>query len=126
MSRKVEEINSLTLAYIGDAIYEIYVREYLIKKGISKVNDLQKEAVNYVSAVNQKNYLEKLIDSSFLDDNELEIVKRARNHKVSSSPRKVDIITYKWATGLEALIGYLYLTGNNDRVKAIMSFILGG
>lgn len=126
MSRKVEEINSLTLAYIGDAIYEIYVREYLIKKGISKVNDLQKEAVNYVSAVNQKNYLEKLIDSSFLDDNELEIVKRARNHKVSSSPRKVDIITYKWATGLEALVGYLYLTGNNDRVKAIMSFILGG
>ncbi len=126
MSRKVEEINSLTLAYIGDAIYEIYVREYLIKKGISKVNDLQKEAVNYVSAVNQKNYLEKLIDSSFLDDNELEIVKRARNHKVSSSPRKVDITTYKWATGLEALVGYLYLTGNNDRVKAIMSFILGG
>ena len=64
MSRKVEEINSLTLAYIGDAIYEIYVREYLIKKGISKVNDLQKEAVNYVSAVNHKNYLEKLINNN--------------------------------------------------------------
>lgn len=121
---KTKEINSLALAYIGDAIYEIYIREYLVKKGITKVNDLQKEAVKYVSAINQTKYLKQMMETNFFNDEELSIIKRARNHKVSSSPRKTDINTYKWSTGIEALIGYLYLEKNKNRIDQIMDYIL--
>lgn len=118
-------MNSLVLAYLGDSIYEVYVRDYLIKKNICKVNDLQKEAVNYVSARAQANYLKQMIDNNFLTEDELIIVKRARNHKVISHPKNTDIVTYKLATGLEALIGQLKIDNKNDRIEEIMKFILG-
>ncbi len=117
--------NSLVLAYIGDAIYEVYVREYLISKDIAKVNELQKHAIKYVSAKGQKEYLEKMINESFFKEEELDIIRKARNHKSNSHPKNTDIITYKKATGLEALIGYLYLQKNEERIKEIMDFILG-
>ncbi len=116
--------NVLAMAYVGDSVYEIYVREYLFKKGIEKVNELQKEATKYVSARGQAKYLKKMIESSLLTDEELEIVSRARNHKSHASPKNTDIITYKQATGLEALIGYLYLEQKQERVKQLMNFIL--
>lgn len=122
----IKEINSLALAYIGDAIYEIYVRKNLVDRGINKVNDLQKEAVNYVSAKNQAKYLKQMLESNFFNDEEISVIKRARNHKVSSSPRKTDINTYKWSTGLEALIGYLYLEKKKNRIDEIMYYILEG
>jgi len=115
--------NSLALAYIGDAIYEVYIREYLIDLGLEKVNKLQKEATKYVSARGQANYLKMLIDDKFLTDEEITIVTRARNHKTNSSPKNTDIITYKCATGLEALIGYLYLDKNYNRIDEIMNYI---
>lgn len=118
------EINVLVLAYLGDTIYENYVRKYLINKGIANVNDLQKEAVNYVSAKSQSMYLKKMMDGNFLSDEELDVVKRARNYKTTSHPKNCDIITYKYATGLEALIGYLNLKENIERIDEIMSFIL--
>ena len=115
--------NSLALAYIGDAIYEVYIREYLLGQGLEKVNKLQKEATKYVSARGQANYLKQMIDEKFLTEEELQIVMRARNHKINSSPKNTDIITYKNATGLEALIGCLYLEGNNERIAEIMNYI---
>ena len=115
--------NSLALAYIGDAIYEVYIREYLLGQGLEKVNNLQKEATKYVSARGQANYLKQMIDEKFLTEEELQIVMRARNHKTNSSPKNTDIITYKNATGLEALIGCLYLEGNNERIAEIMNYI---
>ena len=115
--------NSLALAFIGDAIYEVYIREYLLNQGIEKVNKLQKEATKYVSARGQADYLKKMIEDNFLTEDELQIVMRARNHKTNSSPKNTDIITYKNATGLEALIGCLYLEGNNDRIAEIMNYI---
>ena len=118
-----ELINSLALAYLGDSIYEVYVRKYLLNKNISKVNELQKNAVKYVSAKGQCNYLNLMIENSFLTEKEIEIVKRARNHKSHSQPKNTDIITYKQATGLEALIGYLYLSNNIDRINDIMNYI---
>lgn len=118
------EINVLVLAYLGDTIYENYVRKYLINKGIANVNDLQKEAVNYVSAKSQSMYLKKMMDGNFLSDEELDVVKRARNYKTTSHPKNCDIITYKYATGLEALIGYLNLKENIERIDEIMNFIL--
>ena len=122
---QTKEINVLVLAYLGDAIYENYVRKYLIGKGIAHVNDLQKEAVNYVSAKSQAEFLNRMIDNGFLTDDEVIIVKRARNYKTTSHPKSCDIVTYKYATGLESLIGYLELDGMNERIDEIMNFILG-
>lgn len=122
----VNEINVLVLAYLGDNIYEYYVRKNLIYSCISNVNDLQKSAVNYVSAVNQAKFLNSLIERDFFTENEISVIKRARNHKCNSHPKNCDIVTYKHATALEALIGYLELTDNRDRVEEIMNFILGG
>ncbi len=121
----IKEINVLVLAYLGDTIYENYVRRFLIDKGIANVNDLQKEAIKYVSANNQAMYLTKMIDSNFITDDEKGIVKRARNYKTTSHPKSCDIITYKYATGLEALIGYLELENKKGRIEEIMKFILG-
>nr|MBP3258620.1 ribonuclease III [Bacilli bacterium] len=115
--------NVLALAYLGDSIYEVYVRKYLLDKNIEKVNDLQKEATNYVSARSQGKFLLDMMENGFFTDDELDIIKRGRNHK-SRNPKHVDVATYHNATGLETLIGYLYLEGNNKRIDEIMEYIL--
>ena len=117
-------LNVLSLAYIGDAIYEVYIRKHLIQKGIVKVEQLQKEAVNYVSAKNQAYFLKNMIDNNVFTENEMQIIIRARNHKGNSHPKNTDIITYKHSTGLEAIIGYLYLNNNIERINYIMNYIL--
>lgn len=119
-------INVITLAYIGDAVYEVYVREYLIKNGIAKVEELQKEAIKYVSAKSQCKILSYLMDNNLLTDIELDIVKRGRNYKRASHPKNTDIITYKMSSGFEAMIGYLYLNNDKERLNLIMDYILGG
>lgn len=116
--------NSLVLAYLGDAVYELYIRKYLINKGVCKVNDLQKEAVKYVSAKAQSDFLEKMFNDEFFTEEEITIIKRARNHK-SHSSKSADIVTYKRSTGLEALIGYLESKKNVSRIDEIMNYIVG-
>lgn len=116
-------MNALTLAYIGDAVYELYIRNYLINQNIIKVKELQQKSLNYVSATSQKKHLERLLNEKFLTEKEIEIYKRGRNthsHKSNST----DIVTYKMATGLECLIGNLYLENNHNRIKEIMDFIV--
>lgn len=120
----VLEINVLVLAYLGDTIYEDYIRRYLINKGIGNVNDLQKESLKYVTASSQSKYLEKMIDDNFFSNEETDIIKRARNNTNKSHPKNTDVITYKKATGLEALIGYLDLSNNKERIDEIMNYIL--
>lgn len=120
----VLEVNSLALAYLGDSIYESYIREYLIKKGISHVNDLQVESLNYVSAKSQARILKDLMDKNVFTEEELIIIKRARNTKSKSHPKSCDIITYQHATSLEALFGYLKLRKNEERIEEIISKIL--
>lgn len=122
----VQLINVITLAYLGDAVYEVYVRDYLIKKGIAKVEDLQKEAINLVSAKSQSKILDYLINNNILNDEEIDIVKRGRNYKRESHPKNTDIITYKMATGFETLIGYLYIDNKIDRINEIIDKIFGG
>ena len=100
----VNMINVITLAYMGDAVYEVYIREYLIKKGIAKVEDLQKEAIKYVSAKSQARILKYLLDIGYLSNEEIDVVKRGRNYKRGSHPKNTDIITYKNSTGFEALM----------------------
>lgn len=120
----IKEINSLVLAYLGDTIYEDYVREYLIKKGIANVNDLQTESIKYSSAKAQCEHLKRLMNNNIFTEEELEIIKRARNHKSISHPKNCDIVTYRHATGLEALIGYLKLENKVERIDEIMGNIL--
>ena len=122
---QTKEINVLVLAYLGDTIYENYIRKFLIIKGIANVNALQKEAINYVSAKSQAAFLTKMLEEQFLKDEEIVIVKRARNYKTTSHPKNCDIVTYKYATGLESLIGYLDLENRKERIDEIMKFILG-
>jgi ribonuclease III family protein len=124
MNVDINTINSLVLAYLGDSIYEIYIRKFLISKKINKVDLLQKESIRFVSAKRQALYLKYMINNGLLSDDELEIVKRARNYKSNNHPKNTDIITYKYATGLEALIGYLYLNNKIDRIDEIINLII--
>lgn len=121
---KANEMNPLALAYLGDSIYEIYIRKYLLEQGIIKVKDLQTAAVKYVSAKGQAYYLKNWLDKNLLTKQELDIVYRARNHKGNRHPKNTDIITYKHATALEALIGYWYLEKNFYRLGQMMKRIL--
>ena len=120
----INEINILSLAYLGDSIYELKIREYLISRGIQKVNRLQKEAMNYVTAKKQCEFINYMIDNKILNEIELDYVKRGRNSNVYSHPKNTDIVTYKWATGFECLFGYLYLNKDMDRIDELLDIIL--
>ena len=117
-------VNSLVLAYLGDAVYEEYIRDFLIKKKINKVNDLQKESINYVSAKRQAYFLDKMLDSDFFNEDEISVIKRARNAKSHANPKGCSVIEYKKATAIEALIGYLKLSNRMDRIDEVMNYIV--
>lgn len=123
--KEVNLINAGVLAYLGDSVYEIHIRNYLINKKIGKVKDMDKEAINFVSAVNQAKILDALMEKNIFTEEELYTINRARNYKPNSKPRYVDIKTYKKATALESLFGMLYLTKNAERINIIMKEILG-
>lgn len=120
----LKEINSLVLAYLGDTVYENYIRLYLIKKGISHVKDLQTASIDYISAKNQARILKELMNKNVFREEELEVIKRARNTKINSHPKNCDIITYHEATSFEALFGYLKLKNDTERIEEIMNLIL--
>ena len=104
-----ELLNALTLAYLGDALFEVYIREYLIlEKGITKPNDLQKASVSYVSAVAQAYFMKVARESGFLTPEELAIYKRGRNTKAHNKSHS-RTLTHNQSSGFEALIGHLYL-----------------
>lgn len=119
----VLEVNSLVLAYLGDSIYESYIRENLINQGIRHVKDLQAKSLEYVSAKSQSRILRNLINNNIFSDEELEVIKRARNTKCKSHSKSCDIITYHEATAFEALFGYLKLNKNIERIEEIISII---
>ena len=113
-------MSPLVLAYLGDTVFESHIREYLITKNINKkVNDLHKSAVKYVNAKAQATIIHNIENQ--LTEDELRIYKRGRNQKSHTSPKNADIIDYKHATGFEALIGYLYLDKNYERLEYIIS-----
>lgn len=112
----------LSVAYLGDAVYELYIRKYLLKKGIYDNGDLQKESLKFVSAKSQRKILESLINENYLAFDELELVKVGRNAK-GGKCKTTDIITYRIATGFEYLLGELYLNDKIKRIEEIMSKI---
>lgn len=115
-------INIQVLALLGDAVYSLYVREKLIKRGINDSNKLQEKLVEYVSAKGQVKVLNYLLEHKLLIDEEIDIIKRGRNYKNSNHPRKTDIVTYKLSTGFEALLGDLYLN-NKKRLEEVLNLI---
>ena len=121
----VREINSLVLAYLGDCVYENYIRHFLVSKRIGNVNELQKSAVKYVSAKAQSDIVHKLIDEEFFNSEELDVFNRARNNKNHGHPKNCDIVTYKNATGFEAILGYLDFTNKQERISEIMERVVG-
>lgn len=119
----INNINILVLAYLGDSVYELYIREKLINKNISSVAELQKISTKYVSAKGQYEILNRLMENNFLTNDEIDIIKRGRNYKRDYHPKNTDIMIYKYSTGFESLIGYLYLTDSN-RLKSILEKVV--
>ena len=120
-----KDLNTSVLAYMGDAVYEVYVRKHVLETGSSHSDVLHREAVRYVSAEGQAKAMKTLMDG-ILTDEELSLVKRARNHKATSSKKYKaskkgsDIITDKLATAFEALMGQLYLNGDTERLEELI------
>ncbi len=122
----LKEINPLVLAYLGDSVYETYIRLFLVKKNIPNIGSLQKESLSYVTAKSQASILTRLIDANFFDEEELTIIRRARNTKGHKPPKGCDLATYHFATAFEAVIGYLYLKGDNEKIMNLMEKIENG
>lgn len=113
-------LSPLQLAYVGDAVYELLVRTFLLDFSLN-VNQLHKKTTKYVKANAQASIIHYL--DEYLTDRERQIVKRGRNTKTNTSPKNADLIDYKYATGFEALFGYLYLNEEFDRIKEIFNLI---
>jgi len=118
-----EVLSPAVLAYVGDAVYELVTRQYLVgKMGRSGVNKLHREAVKRVRARAQAGVLEKLKGS--LTEKEAEVVRRGRNAGSGHVPKNARVLEYRHSTGLECLVGYLYLKGNMQRLEEIMKLVL--
>lgn len=116
-----KQLSPLNLAFIGDCVYEMLVRESLVAEANRPVNDLHKESVKFVSAKAQTQAYEKIKD--ILTEEETEVYKRGRNAKVGHSPKSATGGEYHCATGIEALFGFLYLSDRTDRIKELFSKI---
>jgi len=121
---KARELNSVALAYIGDAVYELYVRHHLINKGGVKPQQLHEEAVQFVSAPAQATVVKQWLHKDLLTKEERAIVRRGRNAKTHSVPKNITIEDYKYATAFEALIGYHYLNSTKDRLEELIHYAL--
>ncbi len=115
---EVELMSPLTWAYIGDAVYELYIRNKLINETNLKPHKLHIEAIRYVKAKSQAEKLNEIYES--LTDEEKDIVRRGRNTQNHHLPKNSNVQEYMYATAFEALIGYLYLTKQNTRLKEIL------
>lgn len=124
-SQDVKQMKSLALAYIGDGIYEIYVREYLINKGIQNLQNLHQSAIGFVSAKAQSKVLIYWLDKGNLDEEEQAVVRRGRNAKSGSVPKNTDLKTYRHSTAFEALIGYHYLMKEQTRLEELINEAIG-
>ena len=115
-------LNGLSLAFIGDAVYEIMVREHLLENGSLQVGKLHKMAVEYVRASYQADVFDFL--EPIVDEEERGILHRGRNASATHVPKGANAIEYRKATGVESLFGWLYLEGKNERIKELFRMIL--
>ncbi len=118
LSVSPREYSPLALAFIGDAVYEVYVRARILAEANTSANALHKKAIAYVKAGAQAVAAKKMMDT--LSDDELAAFKRGRNAKSATVPKNADVTDYRYATALEALFGYLYLSGENELLNKRM------
>lgn len=118
---QVNMMNPLVWAYIGDGVYELFVRNYLVNNSNAKVHELHVNAIKYVKAKSQAEIL-KMLDNE-LNDEEKNIVRRTRNTQNHHVPKNADPSDYMYATAFEGLIGYLYLNKQTDRLNYIFNLI---
>jgi ribonuclease-3 family protein len=116
-----KQLNSLALAYMGDAIFETYVRRHLLYSGKIRPNQLHRAGTTYVSAKAQCQILFQMMDDKLLDEEELAVVMRGRNAKSGTVPKNTDVQTYHYSTAFEALMGHLYLTGKKERLEELVA-----
>ncbi len=118
LSVSPREYSPLALAFIGDAVYEVYVRARILAEANTSANSLHKKAISYVKASAQAGAAKQMIET--LSDDELAAFKRGRNAKSATVPKNADVTDYRYATALEALFGYLYLSGENELLNKRM------
>lgn len=125
--KTIEEINQmspLTWAYVGDSVYELYIRNYLVNTTNQKPHKLHLNAIKYVKAKAQADILKRITD--YLTEEEKEIVRRTRNTENHHIPKNANLQDYMYATAFEGLIGYLYLANKNERLEQILGHIING
>ena len=117
-------LNGITLAYVGDAVYEVFVRENLVQKGTVRPKQLQQKATHYVSAKAQAALIAKMKDYNFLTETELEYFNRGRNAKSYTHAKNTSVGTYNISTGFEAIFGYLKLSEQDERIAEIANWCI--
>lgn len=122
--RDYKQLNGLALAYVGDAVYEIYIRDYLVSQGQTRPNQLHKMATHYVSAKAQAQLIHEMMEEDILTEEEELYYRRGRNSKSYTSAKNADITTYRISTGFEALMGYLHLTNQEDRLNELVEWCI--
>lgn len=119
---KTDEISPLTLAFVGDGVYDLLVREHLVRKANRPVGELNKIKVSLVNCKSQAEFAKQIIPS--LTEKELSVYKRGRNAAPKCTPKNGNVADYHSATGLEALFGYLHLNGENERIAELFNIII--
>ena len=114
----VKSLNGSDLAYIGDAYYELYIRSYLLSKGIRKPNDLHNMCKNYVCAKTHAIIINNIMDK--LTEEEIDAFHRGKNYNYKHTNKSANLTEYLLSSGFEALIGYLYINNKNDRLDEIL------
>lgn len=112
-----QAVNGIALAYLGDAVYEVFIRRHLIEQGLTKPNRLHHTATRYVSAKAQAALIDAMNEEDFLTETEQDAFKKGRNAKSHTSAKNTSVMTYRISTGFEAIVGYLSLTNQDDRIK---------
>lgn len=120
----VRLINGIALAFDGDAIYSVYVRQHLILQGMTKPNRLHHVATHYVSAKAQAQLVQALLEQEMLSEEEVAIYKRGRNAHSHTKAKNTDVVTYRMSTGFEALLGYLHLTDQIERLEELIHWCI--
>lgn len=120
----VNLINGIALAFEGDAVYSMYIRRHLIFKGLTKPNQLHGEANKYVSAKAQASLISALLEAQLLTEKEEEIYKRGRNANSHTKAKNADVVTYRMSTGFEAVLGYLHMTEQMERLDELVGWCI--
>ena len=120
----VNLINGIALAFEGDAVYSMYIRRHLIFQGLTKPNQLHREATKYVSAKAQANLISLMLEEGILTEQEEDIYKRGRNANSHTKAKNTDIVTYRMSTGFEAVMGYLHMTEDIERLEELIDWCI--